>query len=335
MTALEAVPGPRVPGALPPGPGGAAGWHAGLDVGGSKVLAVLLEDGLLRRTVRVPSRPGVTGVVATAADAVGRLCAAEGLAPGVLASVGVGLPGVVDAAAGTVAHAVNLGLEDAAPVAHLLGQALGGVRVALENDLNAAALGAARVLGLRGDLAFLSLGTGLAAGLLLDGRLRRGHRGAAGEVGHLPYRPDGPVCPCGQRGCLELYASGSALAAAWPSRTGRPPAQEVFAAASQGDAAAGGVRDRFVDAVAAAVLTLVLTCDVEHVVVGGGVAQLGQPLLVALEVALRARTATSPFLASLGVADRVQVVRPELLVAPIGAALAAAEGTGEAVAAVG
>jgi glucokinase len=81
-----------------------------------------------------------------------------------------------------------------------------------------AALGAAHVLGPRGpgpggakqssDLACLALGTGVAAGLMLDGRLRRGFRGGAGEIGHVPYQPAGPLCACGQRGCLELDASG-------------------------------------------------------------------------------------------------------------------------------
>ena len=72
------------------------------------------------------------------------------------------------------------------------------------------------------DLAFLALGTGLAAGLLLEGRLRRGSTGGAGEIGHLPLVPDGPPCKCGQRGCLEQYASGSALDAAGRAGTAVP-----------------------------------------------------------------------------------------------------------------
>ena len=87
------------------------------------------------------------------------------------------------------------------------------------------------------DLAFLALGTGLAAGLLLEGRLRRGSTGGAGEIGHLTLVPDGLPCKCGQLGCLEQYASGSALDTAWPSRYGRPAPEELFAAAEAGDAA--------------------------------------------------------------------------------------------------
>ncbi|GAA4748880.1 ROK family protein [Modestobacter marinus] len=296
----------------------------GLDVGGTKVLGVLLDDAAtVRASVRVPSRPGTEGVVGAAAEVVTQLCRTAGLPPGELAGVGAGVPGLVDPLTGEVSHAVNLGIADEpVALAPLLADRLGGVPVTVENDLNVAAVGAARVLGLRGDLAFLSLGTGVAAGLLLGGELRRGHRGGAGEIGHIPYDPAGPRCPCGQRGCLELYASGAALGAAWPGRTGRPAAVELFAAAAGGDAAAVRVRDAFAGAVAAAVRLLVLTCDVEHVVLGGGVAEVGTPLMAAVAHQCRRQAAGSPFLDSLRIADRVQLVPAGVPVAPIGAALA-------------
>jgi len=307
--------------ALLPGP---RPWSVGLDIGGTKVLGVLLDgDASVRGTVRVQTRRGTEGVVGAAAEVVERLCAGAGLAPGDLTGVGAGVPGVVDPLTGAVAHAVNLGIFDqAVQLAPLLTAALHGVPVTVENDLNVAAVGAARVLGLDGDLAFLALGTGVAAGLLLGGGLRRGHRGVAGEIGHVPHDPAGPRCPCGQRGCLELYASGSALGAAWPSRHGRPAAAELFEAAAGGDRTACAVRDDFAAAVASAVRLLVLTCDVEHVVLGGGVAEVGAPLLAAVTRQLHAQAAGSSFLRSLQIADRVQLVPAGLAVAPIGAALA-------------
>jgi glucokinase len=206
-------------------------------------------------------------------------------------------------------------------LAPLLAARLGGVPVVVENDLNVAALGAARVLGLSGDLAFLALGTGVAAGLLLGGELRRGQRGGAGEIGHIPVDPAGPRCPCGQRGCLELYASGAAIDAVWPNPNGRPTAVDLFDAAAAADGTAVRIRDRFADAVAAAVRLLVLTCDVEHVVLGGGVAEVGPPLLEAVAGSLRRQAAGSAFLRSLGIAERLQLVPEEVPVAPIGAAL--------------
>jgi predicted NBD/HSP70 family sugar kinase len=276
--------------------------------------------------MRVPTRRGVDGVVASAQDAVHRLCGAAGITPGQLAGVGAGVPGLVDPVTRTVAHAVNLGIDGTpVPLGRLLSTQLGGVRVDVENDLNAAALGAAQVLGLTHDLAYLALGTGVAAGLLLEGRLRRGALGGAGEIGHIPYVLDGPLCPCGQRGCLELYASGSAIDAAWPSRWGRPAPAEVFEAAGSGDTQALAIRDAFVEAVAAAVRFLVLTCDVEHVLLGGGVSDIGAPLLETVASTLRRQEEGSDFLQSLRIADRLQVVPRGALVAPIGAAIAVRE----------
>jgi glucokinase len=304
------------------------GWSAGLDIGGTKVLGVLLDGaGAVRATVRVPTRLGTDGVVGAAADVVDELCASAGLAPADLVGVGAGVPGLVDPHTGEVSYAVNLGITDqGVALAPLLADRLRGVPVTVENDLNVAAVGAARVLGLDGDLAFLGLGTGVAAGFLLRGQVRRGARGGAGEIGHIPYDTNGPLCPCGQRGCLELYASGAAIDAAWPSRNGRPAAASVFAAAAGGDGHAVDVRDAYAAAVAAAVRLLVLTCDVEHVVLGGGVAEVGRPLLDLVAHQVQRQAEGSPFLRSLRIGDRLQIVPDGVPVAPIGAALLASDG---------
>ncbi|WP_298461997.1 ROK family protein [uncultured Cellulomonas sp.] len=302
-----------------------AGPAVGLDIGGTKVLGVLLgaDDDVLDR-VRVPTRSGADGVVASAAAAVRRLTDAAGIAPVDLAGLGLGVPGVVDRAAGTVAHAVNLGIGDApVPLGRMLRTELDSTWVSVDNDLNAAAAGAAHVLGDRADVAYLALGTGVAAGLLLDGRLRRGWLGAAGEIGHLPYDRSGPLCPCGQRGCLELYASGGSLDARWPGDGSVPAPAALFAAAATGDPRAVAVRDEFADAVAAAVRILVLTTDVERVVLGGGVREIGAPLLRAVTGALERQASASGFLASMRLADRVELAPRGVPVAAIGAALAA------------
>jgi glucokinase len=299
-------------------PAGTGARVVGLDIGGSKVHGVLLEDDEVRGEIRLPARPGADGVVDAAVEAV-RLLAGTGPVDG----VGLGLPGVVAPGTGVVEHAVNLGIVRPEPVGARLSDRL-AVPVVVENDLTVAALGAARVTGLGDDLAYLALGTGVAAGLLLDGHLRRGHRGAAGEIGHVPYVPDGHPCACGQRGCLEMYASGSALDAVWTSRTDRPAPADLFAAAAEGDARAVALRDRFADAVAAAVQILVLTTDVRRVVLGGGVSHVGEPLLTAVVGACRRRAERSPFLTSLDVAGRVLLTPAGVAVAPLGAALALA-----------
>ena len=302
----------------------------GVDVGGSKVFGVLLDDDLtVLHSVRLPTVLGPAGVIGSVVTAVERLCTAAGVLPGALLGVGVGVPGLVDPLTGAVVHAVNLGLHEDLRLADLLVERLGVVTVQVENDLTVAALGAGRVLGAGyQDLAYLALGTGVAAGLLLDGHVRRGHAGAAGEIGHLPYRPDGDLCACGQRGCLELYASGSALRRRWAAtgestgrNDGRPFAQ-VFAAAADGAPRAAALLGEFADAVATAVRHLVLVCDVEHVVLGGGVAEVGEQLVDVVRRALEWQAAGSAFLRRLAIADRLVLLPPDAPVAPVGAALA-------------
>jgi predicted NBD/HSP70 family sugar kinase len=304
-------------------------YTVGLDIGGTKILGALLDpEGDVVGTVRRTTVHGADGLVAGAARAVRDVVASGGVELADVVGVGLGIPGIVDHRSGSVKHAVNLGVhDDELPLADLLSAELGGVPVVVENDLNVAAVGAAHVLERSAgdqdheDLAFLALGTGLASGLVLDGQLRRGVSGAAGEIGHIPVDPLGPECPCGQRGCLERFASGKALEAAWPSRHGRPAPVELFEAARGGDQEAIAVKDRFADATASAVRLLVLTTDVRHVVLGGGVAQLGTELLDAVQDALREQAKVSPFLGSLKLAERVQLAPTHVPVAAVGAAV--------------
>jgi predicted NBD/HSP70 family sugar kinase len=304
-----------------------AGARVGLDIGATKILGVVVSgDGTVFAQARETTVAGPDGVLASAEVVLTRLAAAVG---GVLpAVVGVGIPGIVDRAAGAVKHAVNLGLGgDWFPLAERLGDravdlgrpGAGPARVTVENDLNAATWGA-HVLSGADDLAYVSLGTGLAAGFVLDGVLRRGAHGAAGEIGHVPVDPAGELCSCGQKGCLELVASGSAVAAAWPSPD-LPAAQALFAAASAGDLAAVAVRDRFVHGVADVVRMLGLTVDPAVIILGGGVGNLGAPLRDAVAATLRAQAVTSPFLASLDLANRLGVVPRDVPVGALGAAM--------------
>ena len=297
---------------------------AGVDIGGSKVAAVALDgEQQVLAEVRLQTASGAHGVLGSAVDAVRLLADRAGVPPAEFTVVGVGVPGLVRPGSGDVSHAVNLGVGDGGLS---LGASLSeqvGVPVVVENDVNAAALGAAHLLGRDdADLAYLSIGTGLAAGLVTGGRVRRGARGAAGEIGHVPVDPAGPLCGCGQRGCLETMASGSAIAAAWPVSDGVAPATALFGAAAAGDHLAIELRDRFADHVASAVRLLVLTCDVETVVVGGGVAGVGPALVDALVAALQRQAEGSAFLAALALPERVAVLPEGTAVAAVGAALA-------------
>lgn len=290
--------------------------RVGLDIGGTKIDAVAVDErGVPTESLRLATGFGEAAVLANAAEAVrglGQLTGAR------FESIGVGIPGLVDPATGRVRHAVNLGFDDTAFGTSL--ENLVGAPVSVENDVNAAALGAYHLMQLTGPVAYLNLGTGLAAGLVLDGSLWRGARGVSGEIGHIPFDPSGALCPCGQRGCLETVASGSALARLWPSDHTHP-AQALFAAAEAGDTEALRIRSLVAEGVASAVRILVLTVDVEAVVIGGGLSHVGLPLLEATRQVLDGWARSSTFLASLDLAGRIRLLPDGLPVAAVGAAM--------------
>ena len=296
----------------------------GIDIGGTKTAAVAIgADGELGDQVRMPTGFGAEAVVATVLRTVERMMQLAGVEASAFSSIGIGIPGAVDSETGRVEHAVNLGLEGL-DLGRQLSDRL-GVDVRIENDVKAAALGAHHLLGVADgirahSMAYLNLGTGLAAGIVLDGRLLRGRHSVAGEIGHIPVDPAGVVCGCGQRGCLETLASGSAISRMWPCDDPLP-ARELFAAAEAGDPRAVDVRERFLTGVAAAVRLLVLTTDVDDVVIGGGLAALGDPLVAGTRRILNGWAAESAFLASLGLAARVRVIPLGFPAAAVGAAL--------------
>jgi glucokinase len=296
-----------------------AGLRVGLDIGGTKTLGVIVAaDGAVVAQAREATVAGADGVLATATTVLDRLAATlDGALP---THVGIGFPGLVDHERGAVSHAVNLGLGgDWLPLADRLADRTGAA-VAVENDVRAAAWGA-HVLSGADDLGYLSIGTGLAAGYVLGGLLRRGAYGASGEIGHVPVDPGGPLCSCGQRGCLELSAAASALTAAWPTGGGMSSAAALFAAAATGDPAAIAIRDRFCARVADAIRMLGLSVDPAAIILGGGITDLGEPLLAAVTAAVRAQAATSPFLAAINLAARVRLLPAGVPAAAIGAAM--------------
>lgn len=296
----------------------------GLDIGGTKTEGVVVDsDGSVLASLVRSTPYGAAAILDAAGAMVTELLDGSGVDLAPENPVGVGIPGLVDVGSGAVKHAVNLGIDGEWLA---LGERLSARLdhpVLIENDVNVAALGTTPLLppGRARDLAYLSIGTGLAAGLVLDGRLRRGVHGAAGEVGHLAVDPDGELCSCGQRGCLETVGSGSAIEAAWPVDDASGPAASLFRAADAGDPRAIEIVHRFAAAVATTIRVLCLTADVESVVLGGGVAQVGEPLLRAVRGALVEQAHGSAFLTSLDLGERVLLVPVGYPAAAIGAAL--------------
>jgi glucokinase len=286
-----------------------------VDIGGTNTDAVVLDDaGLVAHSLRLPTGWGHDAVLSTATDVVRALAGAAGVETSSFASIGVGIPGAVDSEHGLVTHARNLGVARL-DLGTLLAANL-GTSVRVENDVNAAALGAFHQLGFDDtkSLAYLNLGTGLAAGLVL-GKLWRGSRGAAGEIGHILIDPAGPLDVDGQPGALEVLASGSGIASQRPGSV-----SYMLAAAATGERSAIEIRRRMYDGVASAVRILVLTMDVDVVVIGGGISTLGDELLEAVRSVFTAWETTSPFITSLELGTRVRILSPDASTAATGAA---------------
>jgi glucokinase len=290
--------------------------RVGVDIGGTNTDAVAFDEaGAIAHSLRLPTGWGSDAILDTATAAVRQLAGAAGISPSSFTSIGVGIPGAVDAESGTVTHARNLGVQRL-ELGRLLAANL-GAEVRVENDVNAAALGAFHQLDFTetNALAYLNLGTGLAAGLVLGGRLWRGSRGAAGEIGHILIDPAGPLDVDGQPGALEVLASGSGIAS---QRSGS--VSEMLEAAAAGDAEAGAVRRRMFEGVAAAVRVLVLTVDVDLVVIGGGISAMGDELLTPVRDIFAEWEESSPFISSLGLSERVRILPPDSSTAAMGAA---------------
>jgi predicted NBD/HSP70 family sugar kinase len=296
--------------------------RVGLDVGGTKTDAVAVDAaGHIAGRVRLATGWGPDGVAQTVLDAVAALRRAH-IGEAAVASVGVGMPGQVEPGTTRVMHAVNLGVADL-DLAAAVGARL-GAPVGVENDVKAAAIGAYALRAGRSEtMAYLNLGTGIAAGIVRDGRLWRGAHGTAGEVGHISVDPQGPRCRCGQLGCIEALSGGASIAKRW----GRPaplPVLDMLDAADAGNADAQRLRAGLVEGVAAAVRILVLTCDVDVVVLGGGLTALGDRLLSGVVRQLAASAEASAFMRSLALADRVELLPRGSAAAAFGAALVGA-----------
>jgi predicted NBD/HSP70 family sugar kinase len=299
----------------------------GVDIGGTSTKAAVIDtNGIVIASIVLPTRGGEEGVVTTAIEAAVSVARTAGVALSDVDAVGIGIPGTVDPLLGTVRFAVNVGIghDDLDLGARLIDEL--GVAVHVENDVRAAALGADWFLatehGAVTDLAYLSIGTGIAAGYVERGRLRRGSTLVAGEIGHIPIDPNGPACACGQIGCIEAIASGSAIERMWPTEAG-PPAVELHRAAVAGDLAARRLWAGVMGGLSRAVLLLALTWDPEVIVLSGGVASLGNVLRDAIADRLAEDAKQSEFLGSLELGARMRVIDPSVPLGPIGAVRAA------------
>jgi glucokinase len=261
----------------------------GVDIGGTNIRCALARRDdpsgiIMRRSDKTPADAGPEAVVAFIAREVALCLEEAGLEREAVVGVGCAAPGITDAGAGVVISAANLrGWRDV-PLARLL-EEKAGVAATIENDVKAAALGEFRYGAGKGrrSLVYMTVSTGVSAGIIIDGRVLRGHNHFAGEIAYLLGEPDHIGRDWGANGCLELTSAGVGISREWAAAHGDEApsvsAAEVFAAARAGDPVAVGIINRAGDYLAQAAVALCAIIDPEVLVVGGGIAE-NEPALI-------------------------------------------------------
>lgn len=274
-----------------------------VDLGGSSMKGALVTEA--GATVRTETRLTPAADIVDALVSLFESLSAEASRLGfTVVAAGVVTPGIIDEASGVVHFASNLRWLDL-PLLDLVHARL-GIPVAVGQDVRAAGL-AEKLLGAaRGtdEFVLVPIGTGVAAALVTNGAAITGAMGAAGEFGHIPMVPNGEMCVCGQRGCLEVYVSGAGLARRYAARGGDALSSEQVVSRLGSDPIADAVWGDAVAVLAQGLTTLTLLLDPSVIVLGGGFSRAGaaliDPLRVALADGLRWRAAPEVVLSQLG-----------------------------------
>lgn len=300
---------------------------AGIDLGGTKIAVAIVErvSGRVLARTQAPtdSHEGPDAVLQRMAALVHAACRDAGIGVAELDAVGLGVPGVYDLKTGHTHFLPNLaGAWRDVPAGPMLQEALDRP-VWLINDARAFVLAETLFGAGRGahTVVGFTLGTGVGGGIAIGGQLFWGIDGTAGEIGHLTLDPDGPLCTCGNRGCLETYAGGVAITALAGQRladapdslllrlAGGVPARVTPAlvgqAAAAGDAVAQAILAHVTKYLGAGVANMVTTLSPNCVILGGSVAKLGEQLLAPVRAIVRDRCRAIPV-------DRVRIVQAEL-----------------------
>ncbi|MGE5590520.1 MAG: ROK family protein [Bacillota bacterium] len=267
-------------------------WVVGLDLGGTFVKGVLVDPaGQVRGEVQrnTPVADGPTQVARAVVQAIQDLKdqAPAGVSPD---AVGLASPGAIDVRNGIVVDASNLGLKNV-PLVRLV-QEQCGLPVFLDHDVRTAAFGElvlGSAVGL-GHVFFLTLGTGIGGAVIMNGRIYTGSHELAGEIGHMVLDPEGDLCACGKRGCLETYASASWVVRRVRELGGFGPeldGERVATLVEQGDPVATAVWQRAASALGLALANYTVLFDPDRIILGGGLSEAGELLLEPVRQAMR------------------------------------------------
>lgn len=263
----------------------------GIDIGGTSIKFALMDDaGTIEKKWSIPTNIAEKGKYIPKEICASIRMTLEDAGLATVKGIGIGVPGPISPDGKTVVQAVNLDWKDL-PLKEIIETDL-GIGVCLLNDANAAALGEMWKGAAQGNvnLLFVTLGTGVGGGIVLNGEVLNGCHSSGGEIGHIPIRSDEQrLCGCGDRNCLETFASANGLALSmrkklvevnetWREIT--PPM--VFEKAAQKNVHAQAVLAEFTDILGQALAGIMNTIDVEEIVIGGGLSEAGEQLLLPL-----------------------------------------------------
>lgn len=275
-------------------------YYIGIDLGGTNIAAGLVsKNGKILKSASLPTlkERHWSEIVKDMATLTKNILAESGHTIEEIAAVGIGCPGSIDKANGVVVYSNNIVMHNV-PVAEEFRKYL-DLPVFLENDANAAALGEYAAFGEGVDsFVFMTLGTGVGGGIILNGKVWSGFNGAGAEIGHQTLVFGGKECTCGRKGCLEAYASVTALIQQtreameahpesimneWFEKKGRISGRTAFECAKLGDPAAISVRDRYIEYVAEGICSIVNVLQPEILAIGGGISREGDTLLTPIK----------------------------------------------------
>lgn len=260
----------------------------GLDIGGTKIEALAVDQDFITwgQFNRLTDISSPENFVASVTDAIYQVLNQAQAMPSQIIGIGIGIPGQINTETGEVRLAANLNLS-----AYPLGDTISNifnVPTFIENDVRLAAIGVYHWQKMHTpvkSIAYLSIGTGVGTGVIINGRLYRGSHGMAGEIGHITVEPNGLLCKCGARGCLETIISGPAIvqqalnAIQFDIPHHEVHAGHVYRAAADGNPTAQAIVQRVSDYISQAIQWLIMTYDVDQVVLGGGVSGAGTAFL--------------------------------------------------------
>ncbi|MGE8204509.1 ROK family glucokinase [Heyndrickxia sp. NPDC080065] len=275
-------------------------WIVGVDLGGTTTKIAFIQDNgeiILKWEIDTDNSDFGKNILKNISDSIDQKLETLKQTKEILVGIGLGAPGAIDLEKGLIYEAVNLGWENNYPIAEILG-GVTGLPVVVDNDANCAALGEMWKGAGNGakDLVCVTLGTGVGGGVIANGQIVHGIKGAAGEIGHITVIPEnGAPCNCGKTGCLETVTSATGISRIATEaihtyynesklkmifeNNSKISAKDVFDSAREGDQLAIEIVDKVAFYLGLALANIGNVCNPEKIIIGGGVSRAGNVLL--------------------------------------------------------